>query len=339
VAFAAATFAKLYVATVHSLGAWRLPWDTAQGTALSLDRLSQAGGWAVIPWGGLLWLWLIWLLSAMSRTSHLLQELPYLSTRFRQLSFRFFVLQSLLVSLFLVGCFAASVLYDPTVFTTAALHYNAFPPALLFTVYLILLAAIYLPVHAAPHRPRALARLLTNLPLPAALRKGGPAAPRSAPVLNYEVHEDAGAPAMVFCLETALLAAHLSWQVRARPAACRRAAGPSAFAAFPARRAAPVEKRLGLAVREVSQSPGPTRKRLRTAGPLRRHTRTWWSRQRRRRTRRRPARARARRRRRARQQRRYGWTGGAGRRRRAARGRWAHGGCWCGTRRRGCARW
>ncbi|KAJ1475617.1 hypothetical protein T484DRAFT_1827664 [Baffinella frigidus] len=64
----------------------------------------------------------------------------------------FFVLQSLLVSVFLVGCFAASVLYDPTFFITATIHYNAFPTALLFTVYIFLVAAIYLPLFALSAR-------------------------------------------------------------------------------------------------------------------------------------------------------------------------------------------
>lgn len=175
------------------------------GGSQYLDRWGEAGGIAVVPWAFLSWLWLVWFLISMLKTSTQLRTLPYLHTRFRQLSFRFFLLQSLMMAFYLFASFAASVLYSGSYFLVSTVRFNSLPNALLFQVYLFLLAWIYLPV--ATTQERALGPLY----LPKLVRDTSD----STPLPNFVVQErELSAYAEeVFCIEKALLACHLSWQV------------------------------------------------------------------------------------------------------------------------------
>eukprot|EP01042_Synura_sphagnicola_P004278 gene4278-5412_t len=51
---------------------------------------------------GLMWIWTLWWFYSLWYTGRALQRLPYMSTRYLQLSFRFFLLQATLVALFYV---------------------------------------------------------------------------------------------------------------------------------------------------------------------------------------------------------------------------------------------
>jgi hypothetical protein len=48
----------------------------------------------------LLWLWTFWWFYCLAGTGRALQKLPYMTTRYLQLSFRFFSLQATLVTLY-----------------------------------------------------------------------------------------------------------------------------------------------------------------------------------------------------------------------------------------------
>eukprot|EP00960_Hanusia_phi_P002159 62182-Hanusia_phi.AAC.2 len=170
------------------------------------------GSYAVIPWAFLWWVWLIWFLNLMQKTSERLSALPYLQSRFRQLSFRFFVLQSCIMAPYLFFTLAASVLWTGAYFLVATVNYNGFATDLLFEVYMILVAYIYLPVHKGNDKiggSRWLYHLIYGI--------GRHDSEIQDRLHEYRVEEDdqmgKGEKQLdVFCLQTALISANFSWQ-------------------------------------------------------------------------------------------------------------------------------
>lgn len=90
-------------------------------SALSHQALLQASIAFSMIFLGLLLIWALWFLYAVSSTRAVLKKLPYATSRFQQLCYRFFVYQQLIVVLFVVAVevvplisFLAAYAKDPT---------------------------------------------------------------------------------------------------------------------------------------------------------------------------------------------------------------------------------
>eukprot|EP01031_Cornospumella_fuschlensis_P047869 gene47869-58645_t len=110
----------------------------------------------------LIWIWALYWLVILYRTGNKLKRLPYMSTRYMQLSYRFFVVQATLVTLYYVLQYAAVIyfislgardganIYDLTsltdnINTLFRQQTQLFGKTLFLTVYAVTLAFFYLP--------------------------------------------------------------------------------------------------------------------------------------------------------------------------------------------------
>lgn len=99
----------------------------------SLDKLSESGGYWAFVWLLLTWTWATWFSSLVYKASRTLRTLPYLETRYRQLSFQFFQLQSAIVCLYFLIDLTVSVVFSGDHFVLDSVEYSL-PEAVLFEV-------------------------------------------------------------------------------------------------------------------------------------------------------------------------------------------------------------
>ena len=92
--------------------------------------------------------WFLWMLVSACKAQNELRKLPYLATRFRQLSFRFFVLQTSFVILYQIFLLALQWGQSGLGSVNIGLNRTGFlSTVIITTVYIWLVAFVYLPVH------------------------------------------------------------------------------------------------------------------------------------------------------------------------------------------------
>jgi len=108
---------------------------------------SEERSWTVSVWligiaGFCMLVWVLWFVKALINTSSKLKQMPYLSTRFRQLSFRFFIIQSFAVVVYFTAFVITRVINKSVYF---GIYQESLSNFILFSVYVLLQAFIYLP--------------------------------------------------------------------------------------------------------------------------------------------------------------------------------------------------
>lgn len=166
--------------------------------------------------------WGIWFVRLTYGTYKQLKVQSYISTRFRQLSFRFFILQgSLVIAYTVVGSALSSQTPE-----NPSLDYEPLGNNLLFSVYIYMVAFVYLP--ATQHKRAFRIPILDNLAEVGAVASSA-AVQRAQRVLDYFgfVYWEAQMPleGVVFCAETAQMLVRLADAVYFDPKGTTTASG------------------------------------------------------------------------------------------------------------------
>jgi hypothetical protein len=183
----------------------------------SFDKLSESGGYWAFAWLLLTWTWAYSFISLTYKASRTLRLLPYLETRYRQLSFQFFQLQSSIVCLYFLADLTLSLMFSGDLFILDAVTYSL-PEAFLLEVYTFLVALVYLPASSTNQA------VLGPLYVPKLLGRKGRSTMRRNYV-SWEMSAQEGTMDDLFCLETARTAVHASFQAYLDPSRQRSRSG------------------------------------------------------------------------------------------------------------------